>query len=416
MTALWNPFADMFAVERDGHFVLARGEGQYVFDREGTRYLDMTAGLWFANVGHGRQEIADAVAEQTAALAAYSTFGDVANEPLLRLAERVAAIAPVADSKVFFTSGGSDAVDTAVKMIRRYWNLMGQPDRTTIITRTRAYHGMHWGGTGLAGIDANQSGHGDFGADVEKVAWDDASALADLIDERGPSSIAAFFCEPVMGAGGVYFTGADYLKQAREICRERGVLWVSDEVITGFGRTGQWFASSRYGLDPDLMLTAKGLTSGYVPMGAVIAAPTVAEPFFAAGAGVWRHGYTYSGHAVAAAVALANLDIIEREQLISRVASMETVRDSRLKALVDHPSVVDVRAGTGLLAAIQIESDESRPGPERIQRVVAALRGQGVLTRALVDGSLQISPPFVIEEADIDNFVARCVAALDVAQ
>ena len=415
MTALWNPFADMFAVERDGHFVLARGEGQYVFDRDGARYLDMTAGLWFANVGHGRQEIADAVAEQTAALAAYSTFGDVANEPLLQLAERVAAIAPVPGSKVFFTSGGSDAVDTAVKMIRRYWNLMGQPERTTIITRTRAYHGMHWGGTGLAGIDANQSGHGDFGADVEKVAWDDASALADLIDERGPSSIAAFFCEPVMGAGGVYFTGVDYLKQAREICRERGVLWVSDEVITGFGRTGHWFASSRYGLDPDLMLTAKGLTSGYVPMGAVIAAPNVAEPFFAAGAGVWRHGYTYSGHAVAAAAALVNLDIIEREQLIRRVASMETVLDSRLKALVDHPSVADVRAGTGLLAAIQIEPDESRPGPERIHRVVAALRTQGVLTRALVDGSLQISPPFVIEEADIDNFVAQCVAALDIA-
>ncbi len=414
MTSLWNPFADMFAVEREGHFVLARGEGQYVFDRDNRRYLDVTAGLWFANVGHGRQDIAAAVAEQTAALAAYSTFGDMATEPLLQLADKVAAISPVADSKVFFTSGGSDAVDTAVKMIRRYWNLMNQPNRTTIITRTRAYHGMHWGGSGLAGIDANQSGHGDFGADVAKVAWDDASALADLIDERGPSTIAAFFCEPVMGAGGVYFAGADYLKQAREICRERGVLWVSDEVITGFGRTGDWFASTRYGLEPDLMLTAKGLTSGYVPMGAVIAAPTVAEPFFAAGAGVWRHGYTYSGHAVAAAAALVNLDIIEREQLIDRVARLETVLDSALKPLVDHPCVAEVRAGTGLLAAIQIEPDESRPG--RIHRVVSALRSQGVLSRALVDGSLQISPPFVIDEADIDNFVAQCVASLDLAQ
>ena len=400
-TSLWHPFADMAVVERDGPFVLSRGEGQFVFDASERRYLDMTAGLWFANVGHGRTEIADAVGAQAAQLAHFSGFGDMTEQPALELAERVAAIAPVPDSKVFFTSGGSDAVDTAKKLVRRYWNVVGEPRRRIMLTRERAYHGMHWGGTSLAGIDPNQHGYGGLQPDIVRVAWDDAAALAEAIDALGPENVAAFFCEPVMGAGGVHFAGADYLRQARDICAERGVLWISDEVITGFGRTGDWFASSRFDLRPDLMLTAKGLTSGYVPMGAVVVAPSVAGPFFAEPGVVWRHGYTYSGHAVAAAAALANLDIIEREGLVGRVRDLEAVVTSTLSPLAEHPKVSEVRSGVGLLAAIQLSPEVLADDPAAAATAVAGLRERGVLSRALVDGSLQVSPPFVIDEADL---------------
>ncbi len=401
MTALWHPFADMAVVERDGPFVLASGEGQWVLDAAGRRYLDLTAGLWFANVGHGRREIADAVGAQAATLAHFSNFGDMTEVPTMELAERVAAIAPVPGSKVFFTSGGSDAVDTAKKLVRRYWNLNDRPQRRIMLTRERAYHGMHWGGTSLAGIDPNQHGYGDLQPDIVRVPWDDASALAETIETLGPENVAAFFCEPVMGAGGVHFAGAEYLQRARQVCAEHGVLWVSDEVITGFGRTGEWFASTRFNLRPDVMLTAKGLTSGYVPMGAVVVAPSVAEAFFAEPGVVWRHGYTYSGHAVAAAAGLANLDIIEREGLLERVRSLEPLVTSALAPLAEHPAVSEVRSGVGLLAAVQLAPQVLAQEPAAAARVVAGLRRHGVLSRALVDGSLQVSPPFVIDEADL---------------
>lgn len=403
----------MSAVERDGELVLTRGVQASVFDSEGTEYLDLTAGLWFANVGHGRTEIAEAMGAQAGRLAAYSTFGDMANEPVLALADRLAAIAPVPDSKIFFTSGGSDAVDTAAKLVRRYWSLRGQPQRTTIITRERAYHGMHWGGTAMGGIEPNRSGYGEWGADVAHVAWDSVADLERVIDERGAGTVAAFFCEPVMGAGGVHFAGEQYLHQARELCRDRGVLWVSDEVITGYGRTGEWFASARFGLEPDLVLTAKGLTSGYAPMGAVLVAPRVTEPFWDGTAGAWRHGYTYSGHAVAAAAGLANLDIIEREGLVARVRDLEPVLTETLSGLVDHPMVSEVRSGIGLLAAVQIEPEIVTRDTSVVPAVVSALRSRGVLTRPLVDGSLQVSPPFVVTAEELKRFVVACWEALD---
>ena len=207
MTALWHPFADMGAVERDGELVLARGQGARVWDEMGREYLDATAGLWFANVGHGRREIADAVGAQAARLAAHHTFGDLANRPALALAERVASIAPVAGSKVFFTSGGSDSVDSAVKLARRYWSQVGEPQRTVVVVRDKAYHGMHMAGTSLAGIDDNRQGYGDLDPDVVRVPWDDAAALAKAVDEIGVERVAAFFCEPVIGAGGVFAAG-----------------------------------------------------------------------------------------------------------------------------------------------------------------------------------------------------------------
>lgn len=417
MTSLWHPFADMSAVETAGELVLTRGQGASVYDADGREYLDLTAGLWFANVGHGRREIADAMGTQAAALAAYSTFGDMANEPVLALAERLAAIAPVPGSKVFFTSGGSDAVDTAAKLVRRFWSVVGQPQKTTIVTRERAYHGMHWGGTALAGIEPNRSGYGEWGADVAHVPWDDADALAATIDQlnRDGDTVAAFFCEPVMGAGGVHFAGEEYLRRAREVCRDRGVLWVSDEVITGYGRTGEWFASDRFGLEPDLVLTAKGLTSGYAPMGAVLVAPSVTEPFWNGAGGVWRHGYTYSGHAVAAAAGLANLDLIDRESLVSRVRGLEPLLTDALDDLATHPLVTEVRSGVGLLAAVQVDPVALADDPSIPTRAVAGLRDRGVLTRPLVDGSLQVSPPFVVSEQQLKHAAAAIGEALDEA-
>ena len=406
MTAAWHPFADMAAVTGTGPLVLASGVGTHVTDTAGTEYLDLTAGLWFANVGHGRAEIAEAVGAQAGRLAHYSMFGDMIDEPTVSLAERVAALAPMSDARVFFTSGGSDSVDTALKMVRRYWQVLGQPARQIVLTRDHAYHGMHWAGTKLSGLDPNREGWGELGEETERVTWNSADDLAAAIERIGAERIAAFFCEPIIGAGGVRFAGEQYLKEAREICREHGILWVSDEVICGFGRTGEWFASGRFALDPDLLLTAKGLTSGYVPMGAVIAGPRISEPFFDGSAGVFRHGYTYSGHAVAAAAAQANLDIIEREELINRVRTLEGPLLETLEPLADHALVTDVRAGVGLLGAVQIANGLAG-------QVVAAMRRRGVLSRALVDGSVQVSPAFVIDLSQLQHAVSVIAESLD---
>jgi adenosylmethionine-8-amino-7-oxononanoate aminotransferase len=407
----------MAAVERDGDLVLASGVGASVFDEDGREYLDLTAGLWFANVGHGRRAIAQAMADQAHKLAAYSTFGDMANRPVLELAERLSDLAPMTDATVFFTSGGSDSVDTAAKLVRRYGSVRGHPGRTTIVTRERAYHGMHWGGTALSGIPANRSGHGDWGADVASVAWDDLDDLVrvidGLVDEDGESTAAAFFCEPVIGAGGVHFAGEQYLAQARQICHERDVLWVSDEVITGYGRAGEWFASGRFDLQPDIVLSAKGLTSGYAPMGAVLVAPSVSAPFWDGSAGLWRHGYTYSGHAVAAAAALANLDILEQEDLIARVHALEPVLTQSLDGLANHRLVTEVRSGVGLLAAVQLDASALAQDPSLMPAVLVALRSRGVLTRGLVDGSLQVSPPFVVTPEQLKSAAEVCWDALD---
>jgi adenosylmethionine-8-amino-7-oxononanoate aminotransferase len=410
---MWHPFADMAAIVRDGEFVLARGEGAYVYDEAGRRYLDATAGLWFCNVGYGRAEIAGAVAEQLRQLPAYSTFGDFANRPAIELAEVVSAHAPVPDSAVFFTNGGSDSVDTAIKLARRYWQVVGQPQRTTVLTREHAYHGMHIGGTSLAGIEANLAGYGELLGGVERVAWDDVAAVTKAIDSVGAEHVAAFLCEPVIGAGGVLLPPEGYLNAVREVCRERGVLFVADEVITGFGRLGDWFASTRFDLAPDMVLCAKGLTSGYVPMGAVIVAPSVAEPFWDGRAGIWRHGYTYSGHAGAAAAGLANLRLLESEQLPQRARELETPLAESLQTLTSSSLVSEVRAGLGLVAAVQLDRTALADDPALIGRVIAELRRQGVLTRGLATGALQISPALVIDADTIQELTAAIAAALE---
>jgi putrescine---pyruvate transaminase len=404
--ALWHGFADMGAVERDGAFVVARGEGAYIWDADGNRYLDATGGLWFANVGHGRREIADAVAAQLSTLAHYSNFGDLTAPPTVELAQRLAELAPVPGSKIMFTSGGSDSIETAAKLARRYWVEQGRPGKTLLVGRRLAYHGMHVAGTALAGIPGNHDGYGELMPAARTVDWDRAAALSALIDEVGADRIAAFFCEPIIGAGGVYLPPEGYLTEVRQLCRDNDILFVADEVVTGFGRIGgSWFASSRFGLEPDLMTTAKGLTSGYLPMGAVFAAPRVAEPFF--GGGVWfRHGYTYGGHAGAAAAALANLDILEREQLLDASKNLESLLHEHFSPLVEHRRVSEVRSGLGAVAAVQLADPSEGPA------MVKALRAQGVSGRAAGQGALQISPSFVAGEEQIADMAAAFARAL----
>ncbi len=409
MGVFWHPFADMGAVSDDGEFVLVRGDGVWVFDENDRRYLDATAGLWFANVGHGRRELAEAAHEQLKTLAAYSSFGDVAVRTTLELADRLAGLVPVADPKIFFTSGGSDAIDTTVKLVRRYWREVGEPDRTVMISRTAAYHGTHVGGTALAGIPGNRDGYGDLMPDTEVVGRDSAAELRATIERVGPGRVAAFFCEPVIGAGGVYPPADGYLAEVRAICREHGVLFVADEVVTGFGRIGgAWFASERFDLEPDILTCAKGLTSGYLPMGAVVVSGRVAEPFFRPGAGVWwRHGYTYSGHPVAAAVAQRNLDILEREGLLAEAKRLESTLPKYLGHLADHPLVSEVRAGTGALAAVQLHR------PELAAKLVKKLRGQAVSTRAVGAGAVQVSPAFVMTDDEVRLLADGLWAALE---
>ncbi|HWO70844.1 MAG TPA: aspartate aminotransferase family protein [Actinomycetota bacterium] len=410
MGALWHPFSDLAQLEREGELVIDRGEGVHVYDERGRRYLDATASLWYCNVGYGREEIVEAAAAQMRRLPAYSTFGDLATRPALELAERVAALAPVPGSLVFLTSGGSDSVDTALKIARRYWQLVGRPERSVLVHRSRSYHGMHLGGTSLAGIPANAQGYGALVPDVLEVPWDSAAGLREAIDRAGPERVAAFFCEPVIGAGGVFPPPEGYLREAREVCREAGVLFVADEVITGFGRCGDWFASTRFGLEPDLVTCAKGVTSGYLPAGAVLAAPWVVEPFRRPEAGMFRHGYTYSGHAAVAAAALANLGIMEREDLPGAALQLEKDLAEALRPLADHPLVEEVRAGTGVLAAVQLRTDLDGSLPAR---AVRACREAGILTRALATGALQVSPALTISPAELRELAEGIRAALD---
>jgi len=414
--ALWNAFANMSSLA--GHAVtIVRGAGSTVFDDGGRPYLDALASLWYCNVGHGRAELADAAATQMRQLAAYQTFEPFSNQPAEALARRIVDLAPLPGAKVFLTpGGGSDAVDTAAKLARSYWRALGQESKQITIGRSHAYHGMNAYGTSLGGIPANTDPFVPLVSHVEHVAWDDAPALEKAIETAGAGRVAAFFCEPVIGAGGVYPPPEGYLASVREICRRHDVLFIADEVITGFGRTGAWLASERFGLDPDLITTAKGLSSGYAPIGAVIASARVAEPFWRPGSTeIFRHGYTYSAHPTACAVASANLDLIEREHLVARVAELEPVLARTLAPLAGHELVGEVRAGTGLLAAVEIAGSARAADPGIGPRLVADIRERGVITRLLRGIALQISPPFVITEAEIARIAEVFTAAFDAA-
>jgi putrescine aminotransferase len=410
-STFWNPFSNMAETLAGGRVVFSGGEGAYLIDRDGKRYFDACGGLWYNAVGHGRTEIAMAIGRQAETLAACSAFGVYSADVTLAAADRIAALTPLDDPRVFLTSGGSDSVDSAGKIIRRYFALRGQPQKTVMIAREGAYHGMHAYGTSLAGIAGNHDGWGTLLREVEHVTAFNAEALEERIERLGADRVAAFFAEPVIGAGGVFPPPDGYLPAVAEVCRRHDVLLVCDEVVTGVGRMGRWTASERYGVEPDLMLLAKILTSGYQPLGAVVVSGTVAEPFFG-GEGAWlKHGYTYSGHATACAAAMANLDIIEAENLVDRVAELEPALPRLLGPLADLDAIEEVRTA-GLLAGVQLDGAWFKARGLAPARIAEDLRDRGQLTRLLACGALQFSPPFITTEEQIAEFAEAVAASL----
>ena len=307
-----SPFLHPFAKpSREQFITIARGKGALLWDADGHELIDGMASLWYCAIGHGRQEMADAIAAQAGTLAAYSCFDPFTNAPADELAEKLRTIAPMPEARVFFTSSGSEAVDTAMKLARAAQIQSGHPEQTLIISRTRGYHGVAYGGTSAQGIAPNREGFGPLLPDVVQVPADDLEALATLMAERG-NEVAAVIAEPIQGAGGVFPPTEGYLAGLRRLCDQHGAFLILDEVITGYGRLGTWFAAHHYGIRPDLVTFAKAITSGYIPLGGVFVGPAVragleADPDF-----FLRHGFTYSGHPTACAAALKNLEIIEQ--------------------------------------------------------------------------------------------------------
>jgi adenosylmethionine-8-amino-7-oxononanoate aminotransferase len=408
--ALWNPQAQMAQI-LDDRLTIVAGDGARIQTADGQTLIDATASLWHANVGHGRAEIAEAARAQMERLETYHTFGRIANDQALLLADRVAAMSPIEDARVFWVSGGSDAIDTAAKLARRFWQVQGQTNKRIIVSREQAYHGLHGFGTSILGLDIMREGYGaeSLIPETARVPANDADALEATIAHLGADRIAAVFAEPIIGTGGVILPEPGYLERVEQLCREHDILYVLDEVITGFGRTGRMFATEYFELHPDMVIMAKGITSGYAPLGGVLIGPRVWEPFYADSpdAPVFRHGVTYSGHATACAVAQANLDVIENEQLVARVADLAPVLAEHMQSLGDHPLVHDVRGGIGLIAGVQISPDVNVDAFQR------ACLERGTLVRILGGNVVQISPPFVVDEADLREITEALRGALD---
>jgi adenosylmethionine-8-amino-7-oxononanoate aminotransferase len=408
----WHPFADMGSVSQR-ELLIERGDGVWVHDADDKRYLDGTAALWYANIGHGRREVAEAVASQMRRLEAYSTFGDFGNRPANELTERLASHAPVDGARVFLASGGGDAIDTAAKIARRHWVIQGQPERMHLLSRTQGYHGTHGFGTAIGGIEANTSNWGPLLPHASAVAFDSLPALEQEIGRVGPDRVAAFFCEPVIGAGGVHLPPEGYIEGVADLCEEHGILLIVDSVICGFGRLGTWFGIERWeDVRPDMITFAKGVTSGYLPLGGVVVSDEVAGPFFEPGGPMLRHGATYAGHPTCCAAALAVLDIYESEGLLSRGQELERPLADALAPLADHPAVSEVRAGLGLLAAVQLAPEVLERDPAAVARVAQGAREAGVLVRPLL-GAVAVSPPLTVEQEHLDLLAEGIRAGLD---
>jgi adenosylmethionine-8-amino-7-oxononanoate aminotransferase len=393
---------------RSDELVLERGEDVWLYDTDGRRYLDGTASLWYANVGHGREEIRRAVTAQMEKLETYTIFNDFANPPALELAERLAELAPIKSSRVIFGSGGGDAIDTAAKLARLYWSANGATDRLHLISRHHGYHGTHGYGTGLAGIAANREGWGPLVGATSCVEHDSVMALEAEIERLGPDRVAAFFVEPIMGAGGVLLPPEGYLPGVAEVCRRHGVLLVVDEVICGFGRLGTWFGIERWGLEPDMIVFAKGVTSGYLPLGGLVVSDRVAAPFWDR-PGLVRHGPTFAGHASCCAAGLANLDLLSAGGLLERGKQLEQPLAEALAVLVDHSAVAEVRAGTGLIAAVELAPDLLAALPGAPFELFRAVREHGVLVRPL-GSTIAVSPPLTVEDEHL-ALLAEAIAA-----
>jgi putrescine aminotransferase len=411
-TRLWHPFSDMAAVDGN-EFVVDRAEGVWVYDEDGRRYLDGCASLWYANAGHGRQEIVRAAMEQMSKLEAYSCFADIANRPALELAERLSALAPVDDAKIFFGSGGADAIDTAVKLARAYWQARGEHDRVHVVSRETGYHGTHGFGTSITGIPPNRDGWGVLPGESTVAPLHDLDGVEKVFAEVGPERIAAFVIEPVTGAGGVHLPVEGYIEGVAELCRRHGVLLIIDAVIAGFGRLGTWFGIERFGVRPDMITFAKGVTSGYLPLGGVVVSGEVAAPWWTTpGERTLRHGPTYSGHPTCCAAGLATLDVYERENLIPRGQELETPLAEAFASLTSHPYVHEVRAGLGLLAAVELEPEILSSVPDAPNALLRGARKAGVLVRGLGKG-VAVSPPLTVTEEEIGMLAEAIRAGLD---
>jgi putrescine aminotransferase len=402
--------------------MFARGRGSTLTDVEGREYLDVMAGLWNVNVGYGRAELADAAAEQMRELAFSSAYGAFGHAPGAQLAGRLAELAPGELAVTFFASGGAEANDSAFKIARLYWKLRGRPEKVNVVARMRGYHGLTYGATSATGLPMFWEGVGPLAPgflhapaphpyryDGEGSPGEGyARALERVIEEAGPETVAAVVAEPVQGAGGAIVPPPDYFPRVREICDRHDVLLIADEVITGFGRTGRWFGLQHCGVSPDLMVFAKGVTSGYLPLSGVMLTPAVHETLHELH-GVFPHGFTYSGHPTACAVALRNLQIIEEEGLVERARRTGEVLRAALEGLRRHELVGDVRS-LGLIGGVELVRDrETRasfdPSEGVGRRVMVAAMEEGVLTRALGGDVLAFSPPLVITEDEVTHAV-----------
>jgi putrescine aminotransferase len=403
-----TPFLHPFArPTRESFITIARGDGAVLWDTDGNEYLDAMASLWYCAVGHGRREIGDAVAAQIGELAAYSCFDPFTNGPADRLAEHLVSLTTMPDARVFFCGSGSEAVDTAMKLARLAHVLAGHPERSLIISRTRGYHGTNYGGTSAQGIAPNREGWGPLVPGVVQVPGDDIEALSVLMAERG-GEVAAVITEPVQGAGGVFPPPPGYLADLRRLCDQHGALLVFDEVITGFGRLGTWFAAEHYGVTPDLTTFAKAVTSGYQPLGGVLVGRAVRDALERDDTFLLRHGYTYSGHPAACAAALVNLDIIERERLLHEAVRIGDRLGTGLRALAADGAIAAARGEVAVWAAV-LRPDQD---PVAVRDRMLAL---GVITRAIGTDTCTFCPPLVTTDAQIDRIVDALASAVTAA-
>jgi len=433
-----HPFTDFKALAAKGARVIAKADNIYLWDSEGHKLFDAMSGLWCVNVGYGQQALIDAATEQLKTLPFYNAFFQTATKPAIALAHKLATISPPGFEHVFFSGSGSEGNDTVVRLVRRYWDLQGQPGRHTLISRFNAYHGSTMAGASLGGMtDMHAQGglpipgivhidqpyyvqHGRPGESQADFGKRAASWLEAKILEVGPDKVAAFIGEPVQGAGGVIIPPETYWPEIQRICDQYGILLVSDEVICGFGRTGHWFGCERFGYKPDLITFAKGVTSGYIPLGGVLVGERVAKVLIEQG-GEFAHGYTYSGHPVACAVALANLALVEDLGLVQRVHDdTGPYLAAQFAALQAHPLVGEAET-CGLMGAIRLvrrkaqgnQPAEAFASDKSVGMVCRGhCFGNGLIMRAVGDRMI-IAPPLVMTRAQIDELMALIRHCLD---
>jgi len=403
MTDTHHPLLHAFAppAKAEADFVnIVRGEGSLLWDDTGNEYVDGLASLWYCQVGHGRTEIVDAVAEQMRRLEAYNIFDPFTNEPAAQVAAMIVERSPHPDGRVFLGCSGSEAVDTVLKMVRQFHQLAGDAERQVVLRRTHGYHGTNFGGTSAQGIAPNREGWGDLVPHFEEIPNDDLEAAATLFADRG-DRIAAVISEPIQGAGGVHLPPDGYLEGLRRLCDDHGALLIFDEVISGIGRTGQWFGAQHFGVTPDLITFAKGVTSGYLPLSGVIASRQVCEAFEEPGF-VFRTGYTYSGHPASCAAGIANLELMDAEGLVERANHVGGRIRSGLEAL-QADGLIESWRGTGAVYAAELGRDSI---PVRNE-----MMANGVIVRP-IGTCLAICPPLIITDDEVGRVLDTMAEAL----